>query len=62
MYAKIVLKKDPNISTNEGIVDFAAKLVVQENSLDVALNKWDAALKILLEVNETFLAKYGITP
>ena len=62
MYAETILKKDPNISTHEGLVDLAAKLAVQQKSLDVALNNWDVALKILLEVNETFLAKYGITP
>ena len=62
MYVEIVMKKDPNISTHEGLVDLAIELVVQQNSLDVALNNWDAALKILLEVNETFLAKHGITP
>ena len=61
MYAKIVLKKDPNLSTHEGLFDLAAELVVQQNSLHVALNNWDAALKILLEVNKTFLAKHGIT-
>ena len=38
MYAEIVLKKDPNISTHEGLVDLAAELVVQQKSLDVALN------------------------
>ena len=62
MYAETVLKKDPNISTHEGLVDLVVELLVQQKSLDIALNNWDAALKILLEVNETFLAKYGITP
>ena len=62
MYAETVLKIDPNISTHEGLVDLATELVVQQKSLDVALNNWDATLKIFLEVNETFLAKYGITP
>ena len=62
MYAETIMKKDPSISTHEGLVDLAAELAVQQKSLDIALNNWDAALKILLEVNETFLAKYGITP
>ena len=62
MYLETVLKKDPNLSTHEGLVDLAAKLAIQHNSLDIALNNWDAALKVLLEVNNTFLAKYGITP
>ena len=61
MYAEIVLKKDPNLSTHEGLVDLAAELAIQHKSLDVVLNNWDAALKILLEVNKTFLAKHGIT-
>ena len=62
MYVEKILKKDPNISTHEGLVDLVAKLAIQHKSLDVALNNWDAALKILLEVNNTFLAKHGITP
>ena len=61
MYAETILKKDPNISTHDGLVDLAAELAIQHRSLDIALNNWDAALKILLEVNKTILAKYGIT-
>ena len=61
MYAETVMKKDPNISTHEGLVDLVPELAIQHKSLDVALNNWDAALKILLEVNRTFLAKHGIT-
>ena len=61
MYVETVLKKDPNISTHEGLVDLAVELLVQQKSLDIALNNWDAALKILLEVNKTFLEKHGIT-
>ena len=38
MYAETVLKKDPNLSTHEGLVDLAAELVIQHKSLDVALN------------------------
>ena len=61
MYAEIVLEKDPNISTHDGLVDLAAELAIQHKSLDIALNNWDIALKVLLEVNKTFLAKHGIT-
>ena len=61
MYAETVLKKDPNISTYEGLIDLAAELAIQHKSLDIALNNWDVVLKILLEVNKTFLAKHGIT-
>ena len=61
MYAEIVLKKDPNISTHDGLVDLAVELSIQHKSLHIALNNWDAALKIILEVNKLFLAKHGIT-
>ena len=61
MYDETVLKKDLNISTHEGLVDLAAELAMQHKSLDIALNNWDAAHKILLEVNKTFLAKHDIT-
>ena len=61
MYAEIVLKKDPNLSTLEGLVDLAVELAIQHKSLDIALDNWDAALKVLLEVNKPFLAKHGIT-
>ena len=61
MYAKKILKKDPNISTHDGLIDLATELAIQHKSLDIALNNWDAALKILLDVNKTFLAKHGIT-
>ena len=30
MYAETVMKKDPNISTHEGLVDLAAELAVQQ--------------------------------
>ena len=61
MYVEIVLKKDPNLSTLDGLIDLAAELTIQHRSLDIALNNWDAALKILLQVNKTFLAKHDIT-
>ena len=60
-YTKTVLKKDPNLSTLDGLVHLAVETTIQHKSLDIALENWDAALKILLEVNNTFLAKYGIT-
>ena len=61
MYAEIVLKTDSNISTHEGLVDLAIEIAIQHKSLDIALDNWDVALKILLQVNKTFLAKHGIT-
>lgn len=62
VYAKIVLKKDPNFSTLDGLVHLAAKTAIQKKSLDIALENWDATLKMIMEVNSNFLAKYGITP
>ena len=38
MYVKIVLKKDPNIFTYEGLVDLVVELAIQHKSLDIALN------------------------
>ena len=61
MYGDTVLKKDPNISTRKVLVDLVVELAIKHKSLDVALNNWDVALKILLEVNKTFLANHGIT-
>ena len=61
-YVETILNKDSNLSTLDGLVHLAAKTAIQHKSLDIALENWDAALKILLEVNSTFLAKYGITP
>ena len=61
-YTKTILKKDPNISTLDGLVHLAVEISIRHKSLDIGLENWDVALKILLEVNCTFLAKYGITP
>ena len=61
-YAKENLKKDSNLSTLDGLIHLAAETVIQDKSLDIALENWDAALKLLMEVNSNFLAKYGITP
>ena len=38
MFAEIVLKKDPNISTHEGLVDLTVELAIQHKSLDISLN------------------------
>ena len=61
-YAENVIKKDPHLSTLDGLVHLAAETAIQHKSLDIALNKWDAALQTILEINSPFLAKYGITP
>ena len=61
-YAEAVLKKDPNLSTLDGLVHLPTETTIQHKSLEIALENWDASLKVLLEVNSNFLAKYGITP
>ena len=47
-YAKTLLKKDPNISTLDGLVHLGAKTTIQLKSLDVALDNWDATLKHIM--------------
>ena len=59
-YAEHVIKKDPNLSTLDGLVHLAAETAIQYKSLEIALNNWDASLSMIMEVNKTFLAKYGI--
>ena len=61
-YVETVLKKDSNISTLDGLVHLATQTSIQQKSLEIALENWDATLKVLLEVNINFLAKYGIIP
>ena len=36
-YVEIVLKKDPNLSTLDGLVHLAAKTTIQIKSLEVAI-------------------------
>ena len=60
IYVETILKKNPNLSTHEGLVDLVEELAIQHKSLDIALDR-DVALKILLEVNNRFLSKHGIT-
>ena len=59
-YAETVLKKDSNLSTLDGLVHLTAETTIQIKSLDVSIENWDATLKIVMEVNKTFLAKYTI--
>ena len=53
-YAENVLKKDPNLSTLEGLTHLAIETTIQLKALDIALDNWDASLKIILEVNKFF--------
>ena len=61
-YEENVLKKDPNLSTLDDLVHLVAKTTIQLKALEIALDNWDATLKIIMEVNKTFLEKYSITP
>ena len=53
-YAENILKKDPNLSTLEGLVHLAEETAIQLKALEIDLDNWDAALKIIMEVNKTF--------
>ena len=55
------MKKDPNLSTLDGLVHLAAEKTIQLKSLDVALDNWDAALKNIMVVHNNFLDKYTIS-
>ena len=50
-YVETFMKKDPNLSTLDGLVHFAAELAIQIKSLEVACDNWDATLKITLELH-----------
>ena len=56
-YVETMLKKDLNLSTLDGLVHLAIEIAIQIKSLDVALDNWDVALKISMEVNKNFLDK-----
>ena len=49
-YVETFVKKDPNLSTLDGLVHLVVKLAIQIKSLEVACENWDDALKIILEV------------
>ena len=53
-YVVTLLKKDPNLSTLDGLVHLAAELAIQIKSLDVACDNWDATLTIILDVLKSF--------
>lgn len=59
-YAEIFMKKDPHLSTNEGLVTLATELDIQVKSLEVACDNWDTTLKIIMEVHKPFLNKHTI--
>ena len=59
-YAENVLQKHPNLSILDSIVHLTEEMAIQLKALEIALDNWDVALKIILEVNKIFLAKYSI--
>ena len=59
-YAKSLLKKDPKLSTLDGLVHLSTELAIQIKSLDVVCDNWDVALKIILDVVKIFLDKHTI--
>ena len=59
-YTKTLLKKQPNISTLDGLVHLVAELAIQINSLDVACDNLDASLKIIMYVHKSFLDKHRL--
>ena len=61
-YIETVLKKDPNLSTLDRLVHLVAETTIQHKSLEIALDNQDASLKMIMEVNNTFLEKYGLNP
>ncbi len=60
-YAKTLMKKEPNLSTLDGLVHLIANLAIQIKSLEVACDNLDVALKIIIEVHKYFLDKHNIS-
>ena len=52
-----ILKKDPNLSTLDGLVHLAAEVAIQIRTIDIALDNWDSALQNILDQHRTFLSK-----
>ena len=60
-HAETLMKKDPNLSTLDGLFHLAIELSIQINSLDVVCDNWDVALKMTLDVHKSFLDKHTIS-
>lgn len=60
-FLETLLKKDPNLTTLDGLVHLAAKIAIQIKSLHIVLDNWDAAMKIIIEVHKNFLDKYTLS-
>lgn len=59
-YTENVIKKDPNLSTLEGLAHLVVETTIQLKALEITLDNWDVGLKIIMEVKKSFLAKYSI--
>ena len=57
-YAKTLLKKDPNLSTLDDLIQLATKITIQLKSLDVALENEDVSLRHIIVLHKIFLDKY----
>ena len=55
--AKNLLKKDPNLSTLDGLVHLDAEIAIQLKTIDVALDNWDSALQNISVLHKSFLSK-----
>ena len=60
-YVETLMKKDPNISTINGLFHLAFELAIQIKSLEVACDNWDATLKIIPKAHKYFLDKHNIS-
>ena len=60
-YAKKVLKKDSNHSTLDELVHLVTEIAIKIKSLYVAIDNWDVALKIIMDIYKNFLYKYTIS-
>ena len=60
-YVETLMKKDPNLSTLDGLVHLAVEIAIQLKSLNVALDNWDATLKHIMLVHKNFLDKYTVS-
>ena len=56
-YVENLMKKDPNLSTLDGLVLLDAELTIQIKSLDVTCENQDETFKIILDVHKSFLDK-----
>lgn len=55
------MKKANQLSTHDGLVDLSAQLDIQYQSLEIACKNWDASLKIIMEIHQSFLDKNAIS-